>query len=175
MKKINVKKLTITSLSIALVCVGTIVIQIPIPFGYMHFGNVLILLIAYLFPGDIALISSGVGSALADLITGYPIWILPTLIIKGLMGFASSYICHKHHKKNKVLSISVFFGSLSAVFIMVLGYYLAGVLLFDGFIASATQIPGLSIEGLLGMIGFYIIGFALEKINIFKYLDISQD
>ena len=85
MKRFSAKKITIASLSIALVCISTAIIHIPIPLGYMHLGNICILLCSYLFPWDIGLLAGGVGSALSDLLTGYPQWVLPTLIIKGIM------------------------------------------------------------------------------------------
>ena len=43
------KKLAINALAIALVCVSTMVIQIPIPLGYMHLGNCCILLVGVYF------------------------------------------------------------------------------------------------------------------------------
>ena len=43
------KKLAIDALAIALVCVSTMVIQIPIPLGYMHLGNCCILLVSVYF------------------------------------------------------------------------------------------------------------------------------
>ena len=80
MKRFSAKKLTSAALAIALVCISTAIIHIPIPLGYMHLGNICILLCSYLFPWDIGLLAGGVGSALSDLLTGYPQWVLPTLI-----------------------------------------------------------------------------------------------
>ncbi|MEI3175535.1 MAG: ECF transporter S component [Lachnospiraceae bacterium] len=56
-----------TALATALVCVATMVVQIPIPLGYAHLGDSCILLAAYLFGWKIGLFAGGVGSALADL------------------------------------------------------------------------------------------------------------
>lgn len=39
MKKMDAKQITLAALAIAVVCVSTMVIQIPIPLGYMHLGN----------------------------------------------------------------------------------------------------------------------------------------
>ena len=57
------KKLAINALAIALVCVSTMVIQIPIPLGYMHLGNCCILLVSVYF-GNM----TGMQAALA------PVW-----------------------------------------------------------------------------------------------------
>ena len=39
MQENKAKYVTIHALAITLVCVSTMVIQIPIPLGYMHLGN----------------------------------------------------------------------------------------------------------------------------------------
>ena len=83
---LDAKKITWNGLGIALVCISTMAIQIPIPLGYCHLGNCMILLISFLFPWQTGLLAGGVGSALADLLTGFPQWILPTLIIKKYHG-----------------------------------------------------------------------------------------
>ena len=80
------KKLAINALAIALVCVSTMVIQIPIPLGYMHLGNCCILLVSVYFGNMTGMLAGGIGSCLADLLSGYTQWIIPTLIIKGIMG-----------------------------------------------------------------------------------------
>ena len=77
------KKLAINALAIALVCVSTMVIQIPIPLGYMHLGNCCILLVSVYF-GNM----TGMAGRRHWLLSGrsaqrlYTV-IIPTLIIKG--------------------------------------------------------------------------------------------
>lgn len=88
MKQMNAKQITLAALAMALVCVSTMMIQIPIPLGYMHLGNCCILLFGVFFSKTIGTLAGGVGSCMADLLSGYPQWILPTLIIKGIMGYA---------------------------------------------------------------------------------------
>ena len=72
------KKLAINALAIALVCVSTMVIQIPIPLGYMHLGNCCILLVSVYFGNMTGMLVGGIGSCLADLLSGYTQWIIPT-------------------------------------------------------------------------------------------------
>ena len=92
MKQMNAKQITLAALAMALVCVSTMMIQIPIPLGYMHLGNCCILLFGVFFSKTIGTLAGGVGSCMADLLSGYPQWILPTLIIKGIMGYAIAAI-----------------------------------------------------------------------------------
>lgn len=65
------KKLAVDALAIALVCVSTMVIQIPIPLGYMHLGNCCILLVSVYFGNMTGMLAGGIGSCLADLLSGY--------------------------------------------------------------------------------------------------------
>lgn len=100
MKKNTAKNVTVNALSIALVCIATMAIQIPIPLGYMHLGNTCILLVAALFGPVTGLLAGGIGSALADMLTGYAQWIIPTLIIKSIMGFAIGAIAIKRKQSS---------------------------------------------------------------------------
>ena len=47
-------------------------IQIPIPLGYAHLGDSVILITAYLFGPVVGALAGGIGSAMADILTGYP-------------------------------------------------------------------------------------------------------
>lgn len=166
MKENRVKFTTVNALLIALVCVSTMVIQIPIPLGYMHLGNTCILLAGVLFGPVSGLLAGGIGSALADLLTGYTQWVLPTLIIKGIMGFAIGWIAWGKGKNAHMKSLRTFLGSLAGIIIMVLGYFIGGSILYGSIYTGAAQIPGLTFEGVLGMVIFYAIGFALEKAKV---------
>ena len=64
-------RLTLSALFAALCCVMTMMVQIPVPTaGYIHFGDVFVLLSGWLLglPGVLA---AGVGSMFADIFTGY--------------------------------------------------------------------------------------------------------
>lgn len=80
--KINVKLIAITAMCAALVTVTTAFIKIPSMFGYSHAGDSMIYLAASILPGPYGIIASSIGGALADLISGYPQWAIPTAIIK---------------------------------------------------------------------------------------------
>jgi len=96
----HTKKLTYTALMTAFVFITTSVIKIPVPFtnGYIHAGDMCIF-IGALFLGPLpGAFVGGVGSALSDFLGGYGQWILPTLFVKGLMGFIVGAISRMHHK-----------------------------------------------------------------------------
>jgi uncharacterized membrane protein len=79
----------------ALVTVGTLLVRIPNPMGgYFNVGDVMIFVAALTFNPLIGGIAGGFGSAIADII-GFPVFAIPTLIIKGLEGLLSSLITNK--------------------------------------------------------------------------------
>jgi len=61
-----------TAVCMALTCIATMLIQIPIPLGYAHLGDSVILITAYLFGPVVGALAGGIGSAMADILTGYP-------------------------------------------------------------------------------------------------------
>ena len=148
------KKLAINALAIALVCVSTMVIQIPIPLGYMHLGNMT------------GMLAGGIGSCLADLLSGYTQWIIPTLIIKGIMGLVIAMIAYREGEEIRMMRLRTFLGAAAGIVIMIAGYTFAGCFLYGGMAAGFAQIPGLTTEGVIGLLLFYVIGFAFEKAKI---------
>ena len=79
----------------ALVAVGTLIIRIPNPMGgYFNVGDVMIFVTALTFNPLVSGIAGGLGSSLADLI-GFPLFVIPTLIIKGFEGLLASLISNK--------------------------------------------------------------------------------
>lgn len=165
-EKISSKKMCVAAMSMALVCIATMFFKVPIPLGYAHLGNAFILLGCVLVGNPYAVIIGGIGSALADLLGGYGEWIIPTLIIKGLMGFAVAYIAHPKEGSCKLLSVRTAIASAVGILIMVLGYFLGGSILYGSLALGAAQIPGLTAEGIVGLILFYILGCAFEKTRV---------
>lgn len=147
-------KLTINALGIAMVAIATMFLQFPIPLGYAHLGNCFILLFAIFFGPSTGLITAGIGSALADLLTGYTLWVIPTLIIKSLMGYLIGKIASQDTNKS-LKSKYVFLASIVGIVEMIAGYTIAGAILEQSIPAGVAQIPGLSIEGLVGIVLFY--------------------
>ena len=170
MEKWTAKKLAVDALAIALVCVATMVIQIPIPLGYMHLGNCCILLVSVYFGNVTGMLAGGVGSCLADLLSGYPQWILPTLIIKGIMGLVIALIAYRRDEEIRMFRARTLLGAAAGIVIMIAGYTAAGCILYGSVASGLAQIPGLTTEGAIGLILFYVIGFAFEKAKVPKLL-----
>ncbi len=170
MKEHAAKYVTINALSIALVCISTMVIQIPIPLGYMHLGNTCILLTAAMFGPGTGLLAGGIGSAMADLLTGYTQWVLPTLLIKSVMGLVIGLLAWGSEKKLHMASPRTLLAGVAGVAVMVFGYTAAGAVLNGSFYTGLLQVPGLTLEGVIGLAAFYALGFVLEKAHVIRLL-----
>ena len=161
--KNHTQSLVLTGLLMALVTVGTMMISIPVPatHGYVHGGDMMIFLAAVLFGKKKGALAGGVGSALADLLLGYSQWILPTLIVKGLMGYLIGSLANAETKP--VVSARNLLAMSLGVIWMVFGYYIAGGFMLGSFTAALAGIPGDLIQGTGGMLLFIPIGIALKR------------
>lgn len=161
-------------LFMALVCVSTLFFKIPIPLGYAHLGNGFIFLAAVFLGNPGGMLCAGIGSALADMLGGWYAWMLPSLIVKCLMGFLVSAISHDKDGHAKILSKRTYLALLVGTIEMVLGYFIAGSILEGNLIAGAAQIPGLLGEDIVGIVLFFPLGIALEKAGVRKLLNEKQ-
>ena len=70
---ITVTQMCITAVFMALTCVATMMVQIPIPLGYAHLGDSVILICAFFFGPVVGALAGGIGSAMADILTGFAV------------------------------------------------------------------------------------------------------
>lgn len=166
----STKHLCLAAMAAALVCIATLFFKVPIPLGYAHLGNGFILFGCCLLGGPYGIFIGGVGSALADLFGGFSEWIIPTLIIKGIMGFAIGKIANPTGELFQLYSARTFLASVVGIAIMVAGYVIGGTILSGSIAAGLAQIPGLVSEGIVGIILFYIMGTAFDRVHIKNYI-----
>ncbi|ADL12671.1 ECF transporter S component [Acetohalobium arabaticum] len=166
------KELSLNGILIALVAIATMAIKVPVPAteGYIHLGDSMIYLASILFGWKTGLIAGGLGSALADLFSGYAHWAFPTLIIKGLEGLIIGKIVHQT-ARNTSLRIKDIIAAFIGGGWMVLGYYLAGAVLTNSLIVPLSSIPWNIIQAVGGAIIVFPIIFAIIKSNILDYLN----
>lgn len=125
-------KLRITALCgifAALVFIGT-QLRIPTAIGYINLGDGVILIASY-FIGPAAFFPGAIGSALSDLIAGYPMYIAPTFFIKGLMGLVAALIMTKAHGKKAGGFVIRLIACVAAELIMVAGYFVFEALYYE--------------------------------------------
>ncbi len=168
--KFSTNQICSIALFMALVCVSTLFFKIPIPLGYAHLGNGFIFLASVFLGNPGGILCAGIGSALADMFGGWYAWMIPTLIIKSIMGGVVSLIACDKEGKAKILSAKTGIAIIVGTVVMVLGYFIAGSFLEGNIAAGAAQIPGLVGEDIVGIILFYVLGIALEKAGIYKLI-----
>ena len=153
------KKLVLAALFTALACVATMIIKIPSPLkGYLNLGDCIVLLAGWLLSPVYGILAAGLGSALADLFSGYLVYAPATFLIKGLMALIAHYGFRLLHKKLSALPSEIISG-VAAEMMMILGYFVFEGFLY-GFIPSAVNIPANGVQAVVGL----LIGTVLVKI-----------
>lgn len=148
-------RLCVTAMFAALICVSTIMLQIPSPLnGYVNFGDCFVLAAAWVLGPVYGFAAGGIGSALADLFTGYIHYVPGTFLIKGLMAVAAALICRAVQKKIMHKTLPAYaVSAFAAEIIMTGGYYLyAALLLGKSFSGALASVPGNLVQGLFGLI-----------------------
>lgn len=149
----NLKKLVIAALFAALACVATMSIRIPTPGtgGYIHPGDAIVILCGVVLGPVWGLLAAGIGSAMADLIGGYFIYVPITFVIKGVVAFAAGTIYKKYGKTKKSRYISVILGGVCDIIFVAGGYFLCEAILY-GAAGAAASVPANIIQGVSGLI-----------------------
>ncbi len=150
------KLIVLNGLMVAFVCIATMIIQIPVPMtqGYVNIGDSIIFVTSIVFGPIPGMIAGGIGSALADILTGYSYWALSTLIIKGFEGYIVGIVV-----RNNATLIKNILATLLGTIIMVFGYLVFGTFLQGSFIVSLSSVPSNIIQGIVSM----VIGIPLSS------------
>lgn len=105
------KKMVIAALFAALACVATMAIRIPTPGtgGYIHPGDAVVILCGIFLNPGAAFLAAGMGSAMADLLGGYFLYVPITFVIKGLVAFLAGHAFRRlsGHLKNRTAAVAV--------------------------------------------------------------------
>ena len=90
--KTKTQKIVMASLLAALCCVAPMIIKIPSPLkGYLNLGDCVVLLSGWILSPLYGFLAAGLGSALADVFSGYVTYAPATFIIKGLMALVAYF------------------------------------------------------------------------------------
>ena len=162
--KNKTKKIVISALMAALTLVATIVIKIPTPMqGYIHLGDALVLVCGWLLGPVYGFCAAAIGSAMADILSGYMIYAPATFVIKGLVALVGLLLYIPFAKRTKSI-FALIISAFCAELVMVGMYYIYEGILY-GFIPSLVNIPANLIQGLGGV----VFGVVLMK-SVGKYI-----
>lgn len=162
--KMRTADIAVTAVMTALVIVFTSFIKVPIGAGgYIHLGDLMILLSASILPLPFALLSSCVGAALSDVIVGAPIWAPFSLIVKALI-----VLCFTA-KKDKILCARNFIGCGLSCIITVVGYFFSEVIIYGNW-GAYVSMPWNLVQAVVAAVGYIVIGIAFDKLKVKKFI-----
>ncbi len=157
MKNKKTLKIIYAALFAAIICVVTMFPQIPVPAtgGYIHMGDAVLLVAAWLLGPIYGTLAAGIGSALADIFSGYVIYAPVTFIVKSVVALIAVLLFKALAKivKSNLLRHSI--SAIVAEVFMVLGYFLYELCMYGG--GAVAAIPANCIQGGFGIVAGVLI------------------
>ena len=144
---LQTKNLAILAVIIAFNVALSYVVKIPVPAtnGFVNLVEAGIFVAALLGGARSGLIVGGLSGLLLDLLAGYPQWMIFSLVIHGLEGLVVGYFGYQKRVSSQIIGLII--GSA----IMVIGYLLAGALLYN-WTAGVASIVGNIAQAVMGLI-----------------------
>ena len=142
-------RLVTAALMAAMTCLVTMILPIKIPYGnggYIHPGDAFVLLSGIILGPIYGGLAAGIGSLMADLLSGYPQYALATLIIKSVAALAGGY-SYRHIRKGSVIIAGIFGG-----IIVTLGYLAYDSFLYGSFTTGLVAVPFNLLQNVMGII-----------------------
>jgi uncharacterized membrane protein len=149
----KIRLLALVGLMTAVTIVFTMIVRIPIPLtrGYITLADVAVYFSAFAFGPIVGGLTAGLGTGLADLIGGYPHWMILSFLIHGLQAVVAGFIGRKGTFPSMIL------GALVGAVIMVVGYSTAGALLY-GVGPALSELPWNCVQSGVGaMVGIPLV------------------
>ena len=148
-------KIASAAILTAVTVVMTIAVRIPIAptRGYINLGDLAIYFTALSFGPAAAFIAGGLGTAIADIISGFSQWAPFSFLIHGLQGLAVGLILKLLLRRENKFSITI-----SGIII-----FAVGTVIMAGAGAAVVEIPGNIVQNLAGIIGGYLLYSAVKK------------
>lgn len=169
MKDSKIKKLVLSALMAAVVCVATAVISIPLPGnGFANLGDCFIIVCGGLLDPWWGFGAAAVGAALSDIILGYVVYAPATFIIKGIMALAVYFITSGYGKSS---TLKTAIAAVCAEIIMVLGYFLFEIMLYGAGVAI-PDLFGNAMQGAVGAIaGTVLLTVLMKNKKLYSFLN----
>ena len=159
MKRKIINRLVLCALFLSLTIIFTVFISFPIGSqgGYINLGDSMIVIASTILGPFYGAFVGGVGSAIADLILA-PQYAIFTFIIKGLEGLTIGLLVKNLHIKAKVI-----LASICGLSIMVIGYHIVGIFMYESLILPFTDTLFNFIQMVASLFISQFVLFALNK------------
>jgi len=159
-EKRTVVVIAVSGLMAALVCITTLLIQIPVPTtgGYVNVGDVMVMTCSLVFGSKVGGFAGGVGSAFADIMSGYGSFAPITFIVKGIEGIIVGKVSNGKNWTRDVLA--VFLGGIG----MVVGYFLGEAFVMGlGVSFALEEVLGNVVQVAVGALVSIPLSFTIRK------------
>ena len=165
------KQIAFTAVFAALCFVGTYITTVPLAVGNVNFGDVFVLLAGWFLGPLYGALAAGVGSVLADVISGYAIYAPATFLIKAFDAFIAYLVwtfLKKLIKNEKLDFLPRVFAAIVGEAWMIAGYFLFEGIFLVGFAGALANIPFNSIQGSVCLVGATLLTAALYPVKQIK-------
>ncbi len=163
----RVRQIVFAALFAALCCVATMAIRIPTPLGgYIHAGDAVVVLAAFLLGPLWGALAAGIGSGLADIVSGYVLYAPGTMVVKALVALIAGALLRAAFIKKQSLR-ALLAGIISEVF-MVAGYFFYEAVLLGFGTAAVGNIPMNAIQAIAGAAAGTALYAAINKTKYFN-------
>lgn len=162
-------KITMTALFAALCCIATMVIQIPTPTdGFINLGDCIVLISGYLLGPVYGGLAAGIGSMLADILSGYAYYAPATFIIKAVMAVCAFYLYKilSGSTSSVMTRIASVISALICEIIMILGYFAFSAFILGAGLGAINGIPGNVVQGAAAIIISTILHELIKAIKL---------
>lgn len=160
----TIKKLVYSALFAALTCCATM-LRFPAGIGYIHAGDAVVLLGAFLLGPWWGAFAAGLGSAMADLLAGYALYAPASFVIKALMALAASFIIRKCGREKPARNAAA--AAVIAELIMLAGYFCYDCFVLKYGMAALGDIPTNLIQAVFGTVAGSALYGAVTKTKYF--------
>jgi uncharacterized membrane protein len=154
----NALKIAVTAVLTAVVVVFTMVVRIPTAKGYLNLCDVAICFIGFTFGPASAFIAAGLGTAIADLISGYAQWAPISFVVHGLEGLFIALIVRSTTQADTSLVRKILAGIVCMATVS-LGYFALASIFISTVAVAAAEIPGNLAQSGVG----FILGLGVSE------------
>lgn len=170
----NTKKLILCALFAALACAATLSVRIPTPGtgGYVHPGDAIVILSGVFLGPVYGALAAGIGSALADLIGGYFLYVPITLLVKGVIAALSGAVFLFIRQKGIFAYAGVIAGGIIDMILVPAGYFLCEIPLY-GAAGALASVPANFVQGIAGLILACVLFPVLSAVPDFRRMTAS--
>ncbi len=148
-------RIVLTAMLAAMICVSTICIQIASPVGgYINLGDALVLMSGFMLGPVYGGAAAGIGSALADIITGYAYYAPGTLVIKAAIAAVAALLARSLARRapRMALPLRLALAGIPGEIIMVAGYLFYAWLCLGYGPGAAASVPGSLVQAAAGLV-----------------------